>query len=169
MKIIIIGNSGSGKSYTGQKLSCIKQLPCTHLDKIFFRPGGFTVSDERPIEDVYKDLDKVRLSDQWIIEGIFGDLIERCSPNATHFLFLDLSQDQCEKGLRLREFQPENWNDPEIGRSVFEDLINWAINYWNRNDRFSHEYHLRLYDSFVGIKCRLQTITELDDWLKQWQ
>jgi adenylate kinase family enzyme len=46
MRILIIGNSGSGKTYTSEQLSHLKQLPCLHLDEIVFRPGGLTVDYE---------------------------------------------------------------------------------------------------------------------------
>lgn len=161
----MIGNSGSGKSFAGSRLAHDLRLPCLHMDEIFFKPGGF--SDERPLPDVMDDLDSVRLSDRWVIEGIFGDLAERCLPNATHLVFLDLGWEECEKGLRSRGYEPEKWNDPELGRRNFEPVISWAKGYWDRSDRFSHDYHLRLHDSFGSVKWRLRTRPEVNEWLKQ--
>ena len=41
MKTIIIGNSGSGKTWLAKRLSTIFTAPVVHLDDIFWEPGGF--------------------------------------------------------------------------------------------------------------------------------
>jgi adenylate kinase family enzyme len=41
MRMIVIGNSGSGKSWLATKLADAKGCPVVHLDHIFWEPGGF--------------------------------------------------------------------------------------------------------------------------------
>jgi adenylate kinase family enzyme len=41
MRIIIIGNSGSGKTWLARQLAEDAPCPVIHLDDIFWEPGGF--------------------------------------------------------------------------------------------------------------------------------
>lgn len=41
MKVVIIGNSGSGKTWLARKLAGNASVPLIHLDEIFWEPGGF--------------------------------------------------------------------------------------------------------------------------------
>lgn len=61
MKILIIGNAGCGKTFLAKKIEKNKKIPLFHLDKIWFKPGGYTKDFERTvkerniiIENIYK-------------------------------------------------------------------------------------------------------------------
>ena len=41
MKVVIIGNSGSGKTWLARQLAGNASVPLIHLDEIFWEPGGF--------------------------------------------------------------------------------------------------------------------------------
>ena len=43
MRTVIIGNSGSGKTYLANALSNCATIPVIHLDQIFWEPGGFDI------------------------------------------------------------------------------------------------------------------------------
>jgi adenylate kinase family enzyme len=163
-QILMVGNGGSGKSYAAKILAENAGLRCVHLDVVFWKPGGCV--EKRAREDVLRDLDQVRASSNWVVEGAFGDLIEYCVPSADLFVFLDLPWEECEANLRMRGYEPEKWADPELGKSKFEGLLAWAGDYWKRDDRFSRVCHSRIFNSFGGEKLRLKSRQEVSDWLK---
>jgi adenylate kinase family enzyme len=158
-KILIFGNSGSGKSFLARRLSVENSLLLCPLDQIFWKPGGCV--EKRPKEEVLGDLDQVRGGTNWVIEGSFGDLIERCLPDANLLIFLDPPWKECEENLRRRGSEPEKWADPTVGKSKFDGLVAWAKEYWERTDRFSHPFHLTLFQNFNGRKVRLRSRSEI--------
>jgi adenylate kinase family enzyme len=165
-RMLVVGNSGSGKSYVARRVSEALGLHCVHLDQIFWKPGG--CSEKRPVDEVLTELDRIRAGRSWVVEGTFGDLVERCIPDATDFIFLDLTPEECEKNLRTRGFEPEKWADPELGRSKFEGLIAWAKDYRNRTDRFSRPFHSRLYESFERNRLHFKSSAEVTAWLARY-
>lgn len=165
-KILILGNSGSGKSYAAKRLSEFSGIPATHLDKIFWEPGGCNIKRSRDL--VRRDLDQAKDCDSWIIEGCFGDLIKYCAPVADLLLFLDLPWHECESNLKARGYEPEKWSDQDLGRRQFSDLLTWASGYWSRNDKFSRSYHSDIYDSHSTAKVRLVSSHDVNKWLSSW-
>lgn len=43
-RTVIIGNSGSGKTFLARALAAGSGIPVIHLDEIFWQPGGFNRS-----------------------------------------------------------------------------------------------------------------------------
>ena len=64
-RILIIGNSGSGKSTFGKFLSEKLNLPLIHLDKYFWKPGWKLPEQNEWTESVRELIS----DDRWIIEG----------------------------------------------------------------------------------------------------
>ena len=81
-RIVIIGNSGSGKTYLAQRLSDYYGYPVIHLDALFWEPGGFNV--KRPKEIVYAKIATLVHGENWICEGVFGELAQAFLANADH-------------------------------------------------------------------------------------
>jgi adenylate kinase family enzyme len=50
--MIIVGNSGSGKTWLAKKLAKVEGCQVIHLDNIFWEPGGF--DRKRSPEEVAK-------------------------------------------------------------------------------------------------------------------
>lgn len=46
MKIVIIGNSGGGKTWLANNLSSIYSAPIIHFNEIFWEPGGFDKKED---------------------------------------------------------------------------------------------------------------------------
>jgi adenylate kinase family enzyme len=74
-RIVIIGNSGSGKTFLARKISASSGIPVVHLDDLFWLPGGF--NEKRPVETVDAEIASRAQDGEWIVEGVFGDLAEK--------------------------------------------------------------------------------------------
>jgi hypothetical protein len=72
MKAIIIGNSGSGKTWLATQLAVHSGVPVVHLDEIFWQPVGFNEKRSRTLVDQLIADSKQHPS--WIVEGVFGEL-----------------------------------------------------------------------------------------------
>jgi adenylate kinase family enzyme len=83
-RIVIIGNSGSGKTYHWSNIEYHFHYRLIHLDALFWEPGGFNI--KRPQELVYGEIDHLRQSQTSIVEGVFGELAkEYCASADTRF------------------------------------------------------------------------------------
>ncbi|WP_293406902.1 hypothetical protein [Phenylobacterium sp.] len=70
-RVVILGNSGSGKSRLGRRLSCALDIPVVHLDPLYYGPG-WTHGD--PL--VFRQRVSAALAgDAWIVDGSFLPLV----------------------------------------------------------------------------------------------
>ncbi len=109
MKVLIIGNAGSGKSTLGKKLSQKLNLPLYGLDKVVWKKNWVPApKDER--RRLIKDItDKER----WLIEGVSKQVFEE----ADKVYFLDIPTHRClinilkrfvKNGIGTRKELPES-------------------------------------------------------------
>lgn len=155
-KLIIVGNSGSGKTYLAQKVASVFNLPVIHLDKLFWESESF--SEKRPKEIVHQELEEITDQHKWILEGVFGDLAYIGISKADFLIFLNLDWSECKKGLMLRG--PENATEDN-----FKELIDWAGLYWDRKTMSSFEGHKKIFSLFNGIKLEFTSRKQVEDWI----
>lgn len=117
-RIMIIGCSGSGKSYFARELRDIINVPIYYLDRIYWRENWTHISDEELVEEIEKIVKK----DEWIIDGDYFDSMELRMKNADVIYYLDMPIDLCieqenkRRGIK-REDLPgylEEKYDPEF-------------------------------------------------------
>jgi adenylate kinase family enzyme len=159
---IIIGNSGSGKTYLAQTLSN-NSVEVFHLDTYFWEPGGF--NKKRAQDVVTRELVAISTLDEWIVEGVFGELIELFLERASCFVWLDLDWDTCRKNLIGRGSESSQQLDASTAEKNFQTLLDWASKYWKRTNSRSHSGHQKLFDRFPRQKYQLTSKKEVSKWL----
>jgi hypothetical protein len=153
MRLLVIGNSGSGKTTFAEAVSQNTGLPLASLDEIFWLPGGF--NHRRPDDEQQHLLDRIVSTDEWIIEGVFGRLIGMVEPWATHLVWLDLPWEACREGLMSR-YAGQCGGPPA-------SLLEWASNYEGRDGRTSRGGHEALFHAFDPLrKQRLSSRRDAD-------
>lgn len=90
-RIIIVGNSGSGKSFLSKKLSSITGLPLIHLDVEYWRPNW----EKTPKEEWLKKQTDLVSKEKWIIDGNYNSTIELRYKVADLIIFLDINRFIC--------------------------------------------------------------------------
>jgi len=85
-RIVIIGNSGGGKTTLSRRLHRIHQLPLFHVDSIQFLPG----MQIRNHHESIAVLTDIQNQENWIIEG-YGplDILEKRLALADRVVFID--------------------------------------------------------------------------------
>ncbi len=158
-RILIIGNSGSGKTWLSQRLSELLNVGVIHFDDIFWEQGGFNKKREREI--VYQEITKLSQGDNWIMEGVFGDLALKAIPYATTLIFLNKEWSECKKALISRGSQSSKQLCSEKDAEAnFQNLISWASEYYKRNSPSSLVGHSKLYNNFSKPKYELCSRSE---------
>jgi adenylate kinase family enzyme len=164
-RIVIIGNSGSGKSFLAGAISSKTEMPVIHLDKLFWVSGGF--NEKRPVEVVHAEIESKKKEDEWIVEGVFGELAERFLDRADYLIWLDLSWPTCRNGLLARGSESSKQLDPVKAEENFQNLLTWAENYWNRTNPRSHFGHQKIFDGYQGTKERITDRESIEEFLKR--
>ncbi len=156
-RILILGNSGSGKSWLSRKLGERPKIASIDLDTVHWEPGGFQVAR-------HKDVARARVrpiasQDIWIMEGVYGWLAQEILSRATALIWLDMPLEECLDNLRRRG--PNSGSDEKS----FAALMAWAAAYQERQTSSSSMGHGRLFAAFRGWKRRICSREETREFL----
>ena len=151
MKVVIIGNSGSGKTWLANQLATCASATVIHLDELFWEPGS--LDRKRSKDEVLALIETSKLTPSWIVEGVFGELAELYLPEADALVWLDLDWFTCKARLQRRE------TNMAIAQSEagLARLLEWAAAYYRRSDKRSIEGHRDLFERFTGIRIHLRS------------
>ncbi|KQU67353.1 adenylate kinase [Rhizobacter sp. Root16D2] len=153
-RTLIIGNSGSGKSWLAERIAGSLQAPHIDLDLIHWEPGGSDVarSRERAIELAREAATGSR---SWVIEGIYGWLAREVASMTTALIWLCLDESECAVNLKRRGVRRGGTDES------FKALLSWSETYRTREGSSSHAGHERLFNDFPGAKTCLRQRSEV--------
>ncbi|HEY8608011.1 MAG TPA: hypothetical protein VIM12_12930 [Noviherbaspirillum sp.] len=151
MRVLIFGNSGSGKSTYAMRLSQAHDLPHLDLDSIVWEPGEIAV--QRSPESIAASLTAFLAENaRWVIEGCYGELVEATSVHCTELVFLNPGLKTCLEHNRKRPWEPHKYKTKEAQDAMLEHLQAWVEGYYERQDQWSYRAHRRIFDAFKGRK-----------------
>lgn len=154
MRVLIFGNSGSGKSYRAKQLAEQHALAHLDLDMIVWEPGKIAVA--RPAADVRADLAAFFAAHTaWVVEGCYGDLVEAALPHCSELVFVNPGQQVCLENNRRRPWEPHKYASMDAQQSKLSFLLEWVGAYYTRDDACSYAYHRRVFDTFGGAKTEV--------------
>lgn len=151
MRILIMGNSGSGKSWRARDLAQQHDLVHLDLDTIYFVPGQVAV--QRPAEQVQADLLAfIAMHPQWVVEGCYGDVIDAALPFCSELVFMNPGKAACLANNARRPWEPHKYASSEKQDSMLPFLLDWVAQYYERGDACSYSWHRRVFDAWGGVK-----------------
>ena len=92
-RILIVGNSGSGKSWLAETLSRSLLCRAVDLDALHWEPGGYDRPRDR--DGAIAMTRREAAGTRWNIEGVYGWLASEAAPRATLLVWLDLPVAEC--------------------------------------------------------------------------
>lgn len=155
-RLVVIGNSGLGKSTLATRLAKHAGLVVHHLDPVRWSTPGV----RREADEATAMVRGIAASRGWIVEGVFGWLAEVALPAADGLVWLDLPWEECRAGILRRGPAQEG------SVEAHAELLVWAGGYWTRTTSSSSAGHAALYDTFprwkrrVGDRGQLRPVTE---------
>lgn len=148
-RTLIVGNSGSGKSWLAERIA--SRLGALHvdLDSIHWLPGGYNAPRER--SEALHLLGEAAKADRWVIEGIYGSLINEVRNDSTALIWLCPDEAECVENIRQRGIR-------RGGDAVsFAALLDWASTYKSRQGAGSFLGHQKLFDEYGADKLVLRS------------
>jgi len=167
MKTIIIGNGGSGKTWLAGELATTADTEVIHLDNLFWLPGGF--NKKRNIEEVTLLIVQSKYHNNWIVEGVFGELAVQYFDVAEILIWVNMPWELCRFRLNKRGSESKRHMDRVQSEKGLQKLLVWASHYHDRTDLRSHTGHQALFNSFQGRKIELKSEDEVNQHLKSVQ
>jgi len=156
-RTVIVGNSGSGKSWLAVRLAQVINGAAIDLDAVHWEPGGY--GRRRDAETARAMVREAAAGERWVIEGVYGWLAQEALLRATALIWLDLPEAECIANLRRRGLR--GGGDEES----FAALIAWAGEYRMRENANSFKGHGMLFGAFARARLRLVSREEIADFL----
>jgi adenylate kinase family enzyme len=151
VKVLVFGNSGSGKSTYARALAAREGLAHLDLDSIVWEPGKIAV--QRPAESVAASLRNfIDSHAAWVIEGCYGELVRATSAECTLLVFLNPGMDACLANNLKRPWEPHKYASLELQNTMLSQLQEWVTAYYQRTDAWSYWVHREIFDAFGGPK-----------------
>lgn len=141
-RVIIIGCGGAGKSTLARQLGEKLDIPVIHLDKLFWKPGWVSVSQEE-----FDELHRSALAgDKWIMDGNFNRTLPERIARCDTIIYLDFSRFACLMGVLKRVLTTYGTVRPDMGEGCPEridlEFLKWVWNF-NKNKRAANYALLR--------------------------
>lgn len=148
-RIVIFGNSGSGKTTMARRLSEQHRVPHLDLDQLAWSSPGV----RKPHDDSAAEIHAfAAAAPEWIADGCYADLLEVVIPYATEIRFLNPGVETCVANALARPWEPEKYASKADQDARLSFLIEWIRKYETRTDEYSLIRHRRLFDEFGGPK-----------------
>ena len=134
-KIIILGNSGSGKSTFAKQLAEIIKIDYIHLDKLVYLHSW----DKPEHENMEKEVQEVLKRDSWIIDGNYLNYAKERFDLCDTIFFLDINRFVCLNSIIKRKKtykgkQRESRNS-NVDEKITLSFINWVFFGFYRTSR----------------------------------
>ncbi len=88
----------------------------------------------------------------WIVEGVFGSLVESYLPESDMLIWLNIDWATCKDRLLLRGSESHSHMGREQSELGLMKLISWASTYSSRLDDCSFHGHQDLFLKFNGLR-----------------
>lgn len=136
-RVLIMGNSGSGKSWLASRISEFNNLPVTDLDTLNWEQEGYGRAREK--SDVLNDVLAIVGKERWIIEGVYGWIADKIVLYASHVIWLTPDPAECVENIKARGIR----NNGSI--EDFTALLEWASSYEKRTGSSSYGGHFSVF------------------------
>jgi len=167
-RIVIIGTSGSGKSFLGRKLSGLTGRKFVDLDDLYWKPGWKSRTDD----EFFPLVEEAIADDEWIVCGNYSRTQSMIWPLTEMIVWLDLSLSRCLWQAFVRAIRRSLMKEPCCNGNVEtlmrlfsrDSILLWI---WNTHSRRKCKYQ-ELFDDdhTTRLLIRLRSRSEVAELIK---
>ena len=144
MRVVVVGNSGSGKSTFAARLAIRLEVRYVELDAIYHQPGWQPLDD-----DVFRErVRQATESEGWVVDGNYSAVREMLWSHAQLVVILAYPRRVVMPRIIRRSlgrvvFRRELWNE---NRERWSNLMSWAPDQniirwaWTSHDKYNERY-----------------------------
>ena len=150
-KVLIFGNSASGKSTLAKHLADTEQL--AHLDLDLLAWQATNPPTRTPLAQSGELIAQFMKQHQnWVIEGCYTDLLALAESESTAAIFMNLSVEDCIANAKNRPWEPHKYDSKATQDANLAMLLEWIAQYEVREDTFSKNAHTEFYQNYAADK-----------------
>jgi len=131
-RVVILGNSGSGKSSFAEKLADKLGIPCIHLDSHYWKPNWIPTPKEEWPSIVRRLIDE----DEWVMDGNYSTTLEERIQRADTAIYLRVARPIAFWRVIRRRIVHHGKVRAELPKGCYEkidlDFLKWI---WNHPKR----------------------------------
>lgn len=155
LRIVLLGNAGVGKTTMAKRILEQRAVPRLSLDTIAWNPDIVRKPHAEARELL---LAFIREHPDWIIEGVYSDLIEEALPYCTELRFLNPGVETSIRHCHARPYEPDKFPTPQAQDENLQNLLDWVRQYESRDDEYGLVRHRSLFDAFNGPKREFTSV-----------
>ena len=161
-RILVIGNSGSGKSTFARKLHRATGLPLFHLDLLWHLPDKTNISRE----EFDTRLEEILALKEWIIDGNYQRTLQQRIAACDTIFLLDYPVEVCLAGVaeRIGKDRPDiPWQETEFDPEFRQWILDFQKDQMPEIRRLLEQYGV---GREVNVFCSRE---EGEMYLRQWK
>lgn len=165
-----MGCWGSGKTYLSRGIEKRLSTPLLSLDQILFRREGggqgrgkLVLRDRAETRALLSNFIEERA---WVVEGVYGKLIEQTFCREPMLLWIHRSEEECLQGLEVRGEQMKAQYNRDLSPQQRDKMVARIQSYRSREDHLGYAFHRELYDGYRGEKWHLKSAEEMQSFLQ---
>jgi adenylate kinase family enzyme len=122
-RIMVLGCSGSGKTTLARRIGTALDLPVTHLDRLYWRPGWVPA----PADEFRAAVAEAASTDSWVIDGNYRSTFDLRLPIADTVVLLDASRYVCLYRVVRRQLRErgQETQAPGCVSKIDAELVKW--------------------------------------------
>ena len=148
-RILIYGNSGSGKTTMARETALALGVPHLDLDSLTWDAPRIR---KKLAASIALLEEYIAATPQWVIEGCYGDVIAATAHHCSELRFLNPGVEACAANCRKRPWEPSKFPTREAQDQMLDALVAWVRQYERRNDEYGLARHRTVFDAFAGPK-----------------
>ncbi len=153
MKILVMGNSSSGKSTLAKDR--VAQYGVAHLDLDVLAWLPTAPPERQALHVSYEKIQQfIDANESWVIEGCYADLLAFAAKEADELIFMNLPIEACIANAKNRPWEPHKYETKAAQDANLNMLIEWISQYPHRDDSCSQSAHHALYQQFKKTKTQ---------------
>lgn len=149
MRVVILGNAGSGKTTLARWLAERARAERLDLDTVAWEPGQIAVPRE-PVLVQAEVKDFCRSHERWVVEGCYASLVGSALAFHPRLIWLDPGVEVCLANCRSRPWEPHKYASAAEQNERLLFLLEWVAGYDERDGELGRAEHRQCFLSYDG-------------------